>query len=376
MKEFPASHLLTLSGPPRQRGRIHGEALRGEIRAVLGGWKDFLAGSYKVSPDLFIQSLLEQTDFSAAIEKWTPDLMEETRGIAEGAGADFSDVFAFQLQDEQWWFGQDLKSRPPSADRCSSIGWRGETRRPGLVAQNMDLHQFLDGCQVVLRIQERPEEETLVFSAAGLLALNGMNRSVGIVCNNLGQLNHSRDGLPVAHVLRGVLRRRSFAEARAFLGGVQHASGQNYVLASRSQLVDLECSANQATEYLPPDGGRSLCHTNHPLINDDYQDRPDTATASREKRQEFRKKSELNSRTRFDVLAGQLAATGAGGLDRERARSLLSSHASEEHPVCRHPETNQGWMTVGTSIMTLGEAPELEVCPGPPCSSKFSRFAL
>ena len=57
-------------------------------------------------------------------------------------------------------------------------------------------------------------------------------------------LNHSRAGLPVAFVMRGVLERTSVNAAAAFLEDVPHASGQHYALA--------DPDASRATSALRP----------------------------------------------------------------------------------------------------------------------------
>src|SRR5436305_701694 len=73
--------------------------------------------------------------------------------------------------------------------------------------------------------------EAFVLTQAGCVGLNGVNaRSVAVCTNALWQLDGSRAGLPVAFVVRGLLRQRSADEAAAFLRRVRHASGQNYVI--------------------------------------------------------------------------------------------------------------------------------------------------
>lgn len=379
MIEFPESHFLILSGPPRERGRMHGETLRGKIQELLQRWKDQLASTTKISPRYYVRELVAETNFVAAIERWTPGLLEEVRGISEGANVSFEELYAFQLQDEEWWFGQEKnQARQEATSNCSSIGRQGGAGSPSLVSQNMDMPDYLDGFQVVMLVRgDRSGVESLVFSAAGLLALNGLNdRSIGIVCNNLGQLNHSKEGLPVAYVHRGVLRRRSFAEAKAFLESLPHASGQNYLLGSPDHMVDLECSANQVAEYARPPGHRSLCHTNHPLVNTDFQRLPGQGTAPQEARAGFNGSREEDSRTRFEALFRRLDELEAGDVGPETAKKLLATHDSQAYPVCRHPGSGLPWMTLGTTIMILDEHPRLQVCPGPPCTSAFHTFSF
>lgn len=374
MKEFAQSDIITLYGPPRQRGRIHGETFRTKIQELINRWKSWLAPSIDKSPDQYIQELVSETKFIKAIERWTPGLLEEVTGIAEGAGVDFNDIFGFQLQDEEWWFGQEKKLAHQSPARnCSSIGWQGATT---IVAQNMDLPDYLDGYQVVLRIiDDHSEVETLVFSTAGLIALNGVNNhSVGIVCNNLGQLNHSREGLPVAYVHRGVLEKKQFLEAKSFLETVHHASGQNYIIGVAGQMVNLECSANQVVAYAQPEWNDRICHTNHPFVNTDFRAITVGAKPSREDLATFFDTRDENSSTRFDVVYHQISGIENKKANPEIAKNLLSSHESIAYPVCRHSKPSSPWMTLGTSIMELDLNPKLHVCPGPPCSSIFSTF--
>jgi isopenicillin-N N-acyltransferase like protein len=376
MKEFAQSDILTLFGAPRKRGRIHGETFRTKIQELMDRWKAWLALTTGNFPGQYIQDLVSETKFINAVERWTPGLLEEVKGIAEGAGVDFNDIFAFQLLDEEWWFDQEKKQAQQSPARnCSSIGWQGTAT---LVAQNMDLPDYLDGYQVVLRIIDPQSDiESLIFSTVGLLALNGINNhSIGIVCNNLGQLNHSREGLPVAYVHRGVLEKRSFSEAKSFLEKIQHASGQNYLLGSAGKIVDLECSANQVAAYTQPERSGRICHTNHPFVNTDFRGITPGTKPTREDLVAFFDTKDVNSRTRFEVIFQQFGEIDNEKASPEAAKRLLQSHDSSTHPVCRHSKPGLPWMTLGTSIMELGSNPQLHVCPGPPCSSIFSLFGF
>ncbi len=380
MNDFPTSHILILAGPPRERGRMHGETMRHKIQELMARWIDALARESSILPGQYLRELVSETNFMPVIQKWTPDLLEEVRGIAEGSAVDFPTIFAFQLQDEEWWFRQNKHQEPRGEPRgCSSIGWQREPGSSSLVAQNMDMPNYLDGCQVILHIkEEHTDVKSVVFSVAGLIALNGINNhSIGIVCNNLSQLNHSRDGLPVAFVLRGVLARRSYTEAKSFLKTVQHASGQNYILGSRTRVIDLECSANQVSEYSQPAHLCCVCHTNHPFSNTDVRHLPEGIISIGDDPDEGIIMKDIDSRIRFDVVYKQLEAVESS---REAnfisTKRILSSHDLVTHPVCRHSSPGNEWMTLGTSIMSLDEHPRMHVCPGPPCTSRFTQFSI
>src|SRR5262249_55706534 len=206
---------------------VHGRAVRGEIHELVGLWKRDLARQFRMDADEFIRKFLAGTDYLPSIKKWTPDLLEETRGIAEGSGIAFETVLAFQLVDEYWANGGAIVG-----ERCSGLGVAGSGDRPTYVAQNMDLEGFRDGFQVVLHVKHTDSGlESFVLTCPGLIALNGMNsRSVGVCVNTLLQLRPRRSGLPVAFVVRGLLERKTVEEAIAFLGDIEHASGQNYIV--------------------------------------------------------------------------------------------------------------------------------------------------
>src|SRR5204862_7422542 len=105
--------------------------------------------------------------------------------------------------------------------------------QPAFAAQNLDIPAEAHGFQVLLRVRDESRGlQTLVVTESGLVAAAGMNSArVAITCNTLLQLRPCRAGLPVAFVVRGVLMQKDQAAALAFLQGVPHASGQNYIVA-------------------------------------------------------------------------------------------------------------------------------------------------
>ncbi|MFO1057612.1 MAG: C45 family peptidase [Dongiaceae bacterium] len=342
--------VVEISGPPRERGRQHGEALRPAIRALDGRWRAFVEQGTRLPADGFVERFLAETDFVPAIERWTPGLLEEVRGIAEGAGLPFPTLLAIQLMDEEWWYAQALAGHP----HCSSLGRVGGGR--ALVAQNMDLPSWMDGAQAVLRLRGGADApDAILLTVAGMVGLCGVNAAgLGVCVNTLAQLPHCPDGLPVAFVVRGLLARRRLAEAETFLRDVRHASGQNYVVASTEGLIDLECSAAGAVPVRPgsaPPG--SAWHTNHPLAG---AQPPGT--------------DESNSGRRMRTLDRCLAAE-TGPWDAALARRVLADRSDAEHPVSRRLEPGAGFSTFASVVWQLAGQPTAEIAPGPPCSTPY-----
>src|SRR4029078_1831968 len=135
--------------------------------------------------------------------KWTPDLIDEIRGIVDGAAIDFDTMFAYQFVDEVWVYTDRL-----SAEHCSGMGLARTAKEPTHIAQNLDFESFRDGTQAVLHIKYPDSDlECLVVTSAGMVAQNGLNnKGVGVCCNTLLELGNCLDGLPVSCMIRGILQ--------------------------------------------------------------------------------------------------------------------------------------------------------------------------
>jgi hypothetical protein len=362
----PRLRVVVLEGSPYQRGLTHGRTLKDQIRAALRLWKADLEKQYKTDADTFVKRFLAATDYVPAIRKWTPELLDEIRGIAEGAGVAFETMLAFQLPDEYWVNGEAVMR-----EKCSSLGIGKRGEQPACVAQNMDLESYRDGFQVVLHVKHRDADlEAFVLSCAGMIGLNGMNnRAIGICCNTLGQLTNCRDGLPVACVVRGVLSRRTEADAVAFLRRVKHASGQNYILGGPAKAYSFECSATKVCPFQPVGPAGGVWHTNHPLANDDY------TAAYREALGRKAAGKPDSSTVRLKCLEDRLSKA-PGGWGMERIRATLASRDSADHPVCV-PKGKKAVFTFASTIMILSEdGPELHVAPGPPDVTGYEKMTF
>jgi hypothetical protein len=347
--------VLVVDGSPRERGLAHGRAMKAEIRELVRLWKAELAQAFKTDADAFVRRFVAATGFVAAIRKWTPDLLDEVRGLAEGAGVDFDTMLVLQLPDECFVHGGLA-----AGDRCSSVGFAGAAGRRGCVAQNLDAPTFTDGFQLVLHVKPRDgSPEAFVLTQAGCVGLNGVNaRSVGVCANALWQLAGASDGLPVAFVVRGLLQQRSADDAAAFLRRVTHASGQNYVVGGPAQVGSFECSANRVVRFQPPGRSDVVWHTNHPLASDDFG----------AKYREFAAK-QVNappgsSEVRLKSLEGRFGKP-ATGLDIAAVKAALESRDSADHPVCV-PRGKKAVFTFASTVAVLAERPEFHVAPGPP----------
>jgi isopenicillin-N N-acyltransferase-like protein len=345
--------ILELQGTPYERGKAHGQALKPEIRELVKRWKANLEKSFSVPAETYIRKLLEASDFQPAIERWTPDLLDEVRGIADGAGVDFQTMYAFQLIDETWVMSEDL-----GLSKCTTIGARRRGDTPAFVAQNLDIPSFYHGFQTALRIHgSEGEPGVLVFTIPGIIAANGLNdRSIGVCVNAVTQLAYSAKGLPVAFVIRGVLRQRKYAEAVRFLKKIQPAAPQNYVLGGPDVVASFERSAERLAEFIPFKDAEFTYHTNHPVVNDDFNPRfVDRLKAKGMSLDAYRALC-----PRFKFLEGAFNSNSAV-LDLDVLKRVFANREARIN--------NAG--TYGCTIMMLGDRPELHIAAGRPDEVPF-----
>jgi len=363
-----------ISGSPRERGRQHGRQLKALVRERDRRWRTEIESFLSIPSDRFIGELLAETRFVAAIERHAPDLLDEVRGIAEGAGLSYDAVLAAQFMDEEWWYSAGLKQRRSGeiAHHCSGLA----SLKPGggaLLAQNMDLARWTDGLQTLLLIREvAPGLDAYVLTMAGMIGLCGVNSAgLGLTVNTLGDLASATDGLPVAFVSRSLLAQSSYDAAARFLGRVRHASGQNYILSDGREIGDFECSTDHASAFLPA-GAAPGCvwHTNHALANRDLAPPSKSEAAER---------SHRSTRQRMSALDRRLKGR-SGPFDQTVAREALGSQDDPESPISVTAENadrrKSGFFTFASVIWEIGSEITALVAPGAPSDFDYQGFRL
>jgi hypothetical protein len=351
----PAAKLrvVDLAGTPYEMGRIHGRTLGVEIRELVKLWKEDLEKRYQVPAEVFIRAFMKKTDFKPAMERWTPGLLEEVRGIADGAEIDFDTMYAYQLIDEIWAMDADV-----DLPKCTTVAAGRRNGNPAYVAQTLDIPAFYHGSQTVLRIRDDREGlETLVFTIPGVVAANGLNsRSVGVCVNAVTQLAYSTKGLPVASVIRGILRQKTYEDAVRFVQEVQPAAPQTYVIGGPEQVAVYERSAGKMSKFVPFPGAEFSYHTNHPMINDDFNPRFPALLD----RMAMPLKSYQAQCPRFNYL-GRLFKDNSAAIGLDTLQAVFKDRASGIN--------NED--TYGCTIMVLGGDPELYISPGRPDEAPF-----
>lgn len=373
---------VELTGGPRHRGQAYGETLRQQIQAAIDRfWYGITKGSGQ-DPKIFLRMWLSEMNFLPAIERWTPVLLEEVKGIGEGAALDFDTILSWQFLDELGWYINHFylprlldktHAKAEQDMQCSSVGIAARAGRPTILAQNWDSNILLDGAQTLLHIKY-PENEKEIFAvaAAGRIGPFGFSsHGIGVCMNSLNEfVNYSSDGLPVVFVGRGILEQVDYQRACSFILNVKHATGQAYAVGGKEEISIFECSANQVCRYLPETGSSQFVHTNHPIVNTDLRIPPDALKKQSSSFLEIRKERENNTFTRFNCIQKRLEEAGDSA-DIETVKAILRSHDSAEYPVCLHPGPVEKGATMFGMIMEFSTPAVFHISSGRPCEHKF-----
>lgn len=348
--EYSNLPILHLNGTPYENGFQHGAIMKNRIIKLIGLWEKDIEDNYQIPADEFIKMFLDSSDYIPAIRKWTPDLLEEIKGISAGSGIDFKTIFAFQLTDEIWANAR-LINIP---HHCTSVGINNYKKDggPNYIAQNIDITPFYHGFEILLDIKDRnTDSRILVTSFVGYIGANGLNKNIGITENTLSDLKSSLNGLPVCCVARGVLEKDSFKDAVKFIKAIKHASGQNYILGSRYDIISLECASDLVTEYWPDSSKNYTFHANRPLSNTSYHPSNLMALYSR------------ISDERFKLMETKIINNIS--IDWKTIKDVLSIK-----PVCNEN-------TFVSTIMKFdNDFSELRISPGKPDSTEYLVFRI
>ncbi|WEG08752.1 C45 family autoproteolytic acyltransferase/hydrolase [Microbacterium horticulturae] len=366
--------LLEVSGSPRERGRQYGEGARDLIATAI---------------DYYTAALTEQTgmdwaEILASVVQWlpiseqlAPHLVEEMRGIAEGAGVDFAEVLTLNVRGEFVYdnrpatqpqsVGADAEERD-AVDGCTSFFLTGAASGTGhtLVGQNWDWRTLTADTTLVVRIVQDPLPTVIMQVEAGQVGRHGANSAgIALNANGLGGSFGNEIGLPQTLIRRLVLDRPDLASALNTLVKTRPHIASNALLAHRSGFgIDLETTP-QGVDWIYPDPDGVIAHTNH------FQASVPPQLAGR-----YRPVSADSLLRLPRVRAGLAAVAGARDDDESAAlvKAAMSDHLGYPEGVCTHPDPEapalRQWSTLLSSCVDL-DSGVYRIAAGFPCETEY-----
>lgn len=355
---------VSFSGSGYELGIQHGTELKKEIGEIIEAWKKNTSSSLGKDANVVLKDFLEYAGFEKTIQKWTPELYEEVKGIAVGSGQEFNDIMVLNLLDEFWVYMNNIQNH-----HCSGMGVPSVNGSTSYIAQNMDIENYTDGYQIVIRLKRtntRPEQ--LILTHPGLIALNGMNETgIGACMNTLMQLKSSSSGLPVAFIVRRIINSIDKSDLLDFIQTVPHASGQNYIIGIKGEVYDFEASAHKVVRFDPNNSNGTVYHTNHPIVNDDIKTWYEEYNPNLEE-----KPVGSNSFIRLASVENRISKKPT--INDYLIKETLRSKDDLNNPVCRTINSGGGGFTFASVIMTLTGNPYMQITNGSPDKSEYEKI--
>jgi isopenicillin-N N-acyltransferase-like protein len=353
MKQPTRYREVEVSGAPRALGRQLGEACREEIR-------DFAAVALervnKTVPVSRAGALAAAAACIPLVQEYSPDMLEELRGMADGSGVALDDLMLLQIRNQ-------LQPEQEAGCTAFALAPRTTASRQPVVAQNWDNDPALDPFTVVLTRRPAGKPALLNVTQAGLIAYIGCNQSgIGLCMNTLPAPSRPL-GVPHYFTVRAIFEAGSLDEAVEAVRRARRAIPANILLSTPQGPADLEVTVDQVHVLRDPGSG-VVTHTNHCL-------HPDLQPIN----EQFPELIESGPRLRrIGLLLGQ----ATGPLRLEDMQEALRDHENHPKSICRHPNDHpvNGFWTSVLSVIVEPQAGRLHVSRGNPCQHPYETYSL
>ena len=352
--------VLRLKGSPREIGRQHGEQVPHLIKDNLRFYMNLWQHMGGVSRE---KILIDVEPFVPFIEEFDPEIVEEMRGVAEGAGLEFREIAALNARTELTFSCLPNALKESSAGGCTSFGLMPEVTENGhvIIGQNWDWRAEAVQTSVILQIEQREKPDIVMHAEAGTVGHRGINSAGMGVCINYirSEMDGFRPGVPFLIKLRGILHSSRMSLALKSVMTHVGPNSMNMVIGHQGgEIIDVENLPNDLLFVYPQDG--ILTHANHfesPMLrvrDTGKSTLPDTIYRSRRLR--------------------RLLEARRGNLNVETIREALCDHFSYPDSICRHPDEQyekiDQWMTLASIILDLTEM-TLRYTDGPACTGPY-----
>jgi isopenicillin-N N-acyltransferase-like protein len=347
--------LVEVHGGPEARGRLQGEGARPQILKALARYREVLPAALQMA---WHDGLREARKFLPYAEEAFPQFVAELRGVAQGAGVPFEEVWTLNCYEGLTEVTQQVWG-------CTSLGVRNDQTAGGnvLLAHNEDWTSVDRDHVYLVRAQPDGGPAFVGMTYGPLLVNIGLNaEGIGVAIDSVYPTD-GRVGVPRILSSRAVLDARTIGQAIRGCVPKLRAGGYSYLLAdAHGELYCVETSAT--THHILYGEAGWLVHTNH-YLSPKMQalEEPGTYSSSHVR---------LNRARR--LLAAQLGSASV-----ESLQSLLRDHVNYPDSICMHEDpsdlVHDRQQTLVSLVMDL-TARRVWAAPGPPCQGDYAAYGL
>jgi isopenicillin-N N-acyltransferase-like protein len=357
-KPFP---VISIEGDAHECGIQHGQRAAERVARTI----DFYLGVFGRQSKLSLEEVRDRArGFLAQIQAIDAGMVDELRGIAEGARQQLEDIVAVNCRTELL-YGASRGER--AATECTTIVALPEaTREKGvLIGKNWDWRSPALESVVVLRIRQNGNPALALVVEAGMVGRDGMNEEGIMVCGNMltSSADKGKVGVPIPILRRRILNSRHFYEAIDILTRSTRGASGNYVIAHRDGVgIDFETTPEAVYPVYPERG--LLTHANH------FQ----SAAA-----QAHGVANSFNGDSLYrDFRARQLLEPKIGSIGVEDIKAVLRDEFGSPRAICRAPHEYPGQgstMTIASIVFDMGKE-VMHVAAGQPNCSEYQPVYL
>lgn len=352
--------VIDISGvTPFERGEQHGKGARQLIERGIRSYQESFEKDQHVSWDKVRAKAMRYVDFLA---KDYGDLLDEIRGIGNGAGVDFEDMMVLNTRYE-------LLKFPIQECTTYAVMPEASADRHVYLGMNWDNVRWMENSSVLLRVDEQNGMKYFCMTEAGQLIRHGFNNfGIGLVTNNLLSTGDRDEvGVPTNFMRRRILTSKTLEEAVESVNRAARAVSCNLMIGSAcGEAADLEVNPAVPIERKPREG--ILTHANHFTVHREI---------CRGKGANFR-----------DVRLYSLLERRKGEITPEYIMECLRDHyradPSSHEAICKHEPQNgesggidpaKASVTIASQIYDLTEK-KAWICKGNPCENGYEEYKL
>ena len=289
--QFP---FIEVAGTHREVGRQIGEATADLVARGLA----YYESSYPVLAGMTFAAAVDRArPYLAPAQAWAPQLVDQLRGLAEGAGVPFEYLFAVNCTEE---FTSDPAGTSLRGEHCTSFAFVAGGRT--YAGHNEDWYPGDIETLLLRRVTLAGGTSYIAMCPAAALPMTAMSGR-GIVCTATTLYSHEEGvGVPNQFVLAALHESHTLEEARTLIEEAPRARASSHLLCDEGgRIWGFETTPGRVA-FL--DGGRCLAHTNHYLS---LELAPQDASESEGTRMRLARAKEL--------LSEGLASAGQGGAE-------------------------------------------------------------
>jgi len=352
--------IISVKGDAYNRGLEHGRKVKKLVQKNV----NYYMYLWKTYSNMDREFVLKKTgEFVKPIERYDKEILDEMKGLADGADVTLEEIIALNARYEFVWAKMEIEYIERKG--CTSIGATPEAtlNNHTLIGQNWDYKPKVKEQCILLEVEQKNKPNIVMHTEAGIIGQKGFNSSgIGLVVNALCSDNDRFEPrIPFWVMCRGVLNSDTLPDALGAVIATERAVSGNLLIAHEDgEIVDLESTPSDVGFMYPIKG--VLAHANNFV---------DLRFAQ-------------NIIDKFKVVipdsiirtnrAQRFLENASSNISLDTFKNILGDHFGKPNSICRHPDSrlhvDLQLESIASLIMDLNER-TMNITSGPPCEYEY-----